>query len=75
MASMIPTEQYRRGTDRVRHELLIALHFGKLSPGDQVPSVRRLADRTGMNRKTVHRAYTRLAPVVRRTIQISFPFA
>ena len=26
-----------------------------------MPSVRRLADMTGMNRKTVHRAYTRLA--------------
>lgn len=49
------------GIERVRHELLTALHFGKLKPGDRVPSVRRLADQTGMNRKTVHRAYRRLA--------------
>jgi DNA-binding transcriptional regulator YhcF (GntR family) len=40
---------------------LTALHFGQLTPGDQVPSVRRLADLTGLNRKTVHRAYGRLA--------------
>lgn len=51
----------RNGVERVRHELLTALHFGKLGPGDRVPSVRRLADVTGMNRKTVHRAYRRLA--------------
>jgi hypothetical protein len=51
----------RSGLERVRHELLSALHFGKLSPGDRAPSVRGLADLTGMNRKTIHRAYTRLA--------------
>ncbi|NIL99467.1 MAG: GntR family transcriptional regulator [Acidobacteria bacterium] len=51
----------KSGLERVRHELLTALHFGKLSPGDRAPSVRRLADLTGMNRKTIHRAYTRLA--------------
>jgi DNA-binding transcriptional regulator YhcF (GntR family) len=61
MASLMASERARKGTERVRDELLTALHFGKLSPGDQVPSVRRLADRTGMNRKTVHRAYRRLA--------------
>ena len=49
------------GLERVRHELLTALHFGRLTPGDRAPSVRRLADMTGMNRKTIHRAYTRLA--------------
>jgi hypothetical protein len=51
----------KSGLERVRHELLTALHFGKLNPGDRAPSVRRLADMTGMNRKTIHRAYTRLA--------------
>ena len=51
----------KSGLERVRHELLTALHFGKLTPGDRAPSVRRLADLTGMNRKTIHRAYTRLA--------------
>jgi len=59
-----PTRTLQRptsGIERVRHELLMAMHFGKLTPGDRAPSVRRLALRTGMNRKTVHRAYTRLA--------------
>lgn len=47
--------------DRVRAQLLTALHTGRLRPGDRVPSVRRLADLTGLNRKTVHRAYSMLA--------------
>ena len=57
----LPRTQPQKGLERVRHELLTALHFGHLCPGDQVPSVRRLADQTGMNRKTIHRAYRRLA--------------
>lgn len=50
-----------KSLERVRHELLTALHVGKLAPGDRVPSVRRLAHRTGLNKKTIHRAYTHLA--------------
>ncbi len=46
---------------QVRHQLLTGLHIGRLIPGGRAPSVRRLADITGLNRKTVHRAYTRLA--------------
>ncbi|MDH3628767.1 MAG: GntR family transcriptional regulator [Acidobacteriota bacterium] len=49
------------GLERVRARLLSDLHEGRLQPGDRVPSVRRLADLTGMNRKTIHRAYTSLA--------------
>ena len=49
------------GVERIRAQFLTALHFGKLHPGDRVPSVRRLANQTGMNRKTVHRAYRSLA--------------
>jgi len=49
------------GVGRVRARLLTALHVGRLHPGDRVPSVRRLADLTGINPKTVHRAYTALA--------------
>ena len=45
----------KSGLERVRYELLTALHFGKLSPGDRAPSVRRLADLTGMN-------FTRIYP-------------
>jgi DNA-binding transcriptional regulator YhcF (GntR family) len=37
------------------------MHVGKLRPGDRVLSVRRLADLTGINHKTVHRAYSALA--------------
>lgn len=51
----------RSSLERVRHQFLTALHLGKLLPGDRVPSVRRLADMTGLNRKTVHRAYQLLA--------------
>jgi DNA-binding transcriptional regulator YhcF (GntR family) len=36
---------------------MTSLHLGRLRPGDRVLSVRRLADITGLNRKTVHRAY------------------
>jgi DNA-binding transcriptional regulator YhcF (GntR family) len=45
----------------VRARLLTALHVGRLRPGDRVPSVRQLASQTGINHKTVHRAYTALA--------------
>ncbi len=48
------------GLERIRGQLVAALHAGQLRPGDRVPSVRRLAELTGLNRKTVHRAYRRL---------------
>jgi DNA-binding transcriptional regulator YhcF (GntR family) len=57
---MAPTVLGKRpvhGLEKVREHLLTSLHLGKLRPGDRVLSVRRLADMTGMNRKTVHRAY------------------
>lgn len=60
---MAPTNLQKRppdGVGRVREHLLTALHLGRLGPGDRVTSVRRLADITGMNRKTVHRAYRAL---------------
>ncbi len=50
----------RDGRERVRSHLLTALHLGRLRPGDRVLSVRRLASMTGLNRKTVHRAYRAL---------------
>jgi DNA-binding transcriptional regulator YhcF (GntR family) len=46
-----------QGTEKVREHLMTSLHLGRLRPGDRVASVRRLADITGLNRKTVHRAY------------------
>lgn len=50
-----------QGTEKVREHLMTSLHLGRLRPGDRVASVRRLADITGLNRKTVHRAYAALA--------------
>jgi DNA-binding transcriptional regulator YhcF (GntR family) len=60
---MAPTSSKTAGNglERVRAQLITSLHLGNLRPGDRVPSVRRLADLTGMNRKTVHRAYQTLA--------------
>lgn len=46
-----------QATEKVREHLMTSLHLGRLRPGDRVASVRRLADITGLNRKTVHRAY------------------
>jgi len=48
------------GIEKVREHLMTSLHLGRLRPGDRVASVRRLADITGLNRKTVHRAYAAL---------------
>ena len=45
------------GTERIRGRLMTSLTLGRLRPGDRVASVRRLADITGLTRKTVHRAY------------------
>ena len=61
---MAPTAGITRasqGTAKVREHLMTSLHLGRLRPGDRVASVRRLADITGLNRKTVHRAYGALA--------------
>jgi DNA-binding transcriptional regulator YhcF (GntR family) len=60
---MAPTNASTRpgqGTEKVREHLMTSLHLGRLRPGDRVASVRRLADITGLNRKTVHRAYAAL---------------
>lgn len=57
---MAPTNAATRageGFEKVREHLMTSLHLGRLRPGDRVASVRRLADMTGLNRKTVHRAY------------------
>lgn len=61
---MAPTNSSTRpghGAEKVREHLMTSLHLGRLRPGDRVASVRRLADITGLNRKTVHRAYAVLA--------------
>jgi len=61
---MAPTNAGTRpgqGTEKVREHLMTSLHLGRLRPGDRVASVRRLADITGLNRQTIHRAYNALA--------------
>ena len=60
MAPINAAVRPEQGTERVREHLMTSLHLGRLKPGDRVASVRRLADMTGMNRKTVHRAYRAL---------------
>jgi len=47
--------------DLVRAKLLTALHVDRYKPGDRVPSIRRMAELTKLNHKTVHRAYGQLA--------------
>lgn len=49
------------GRTQVKELLLTALHYGRYQPGDRAPSVRRMALMTGMNRKTIHRAYQQMA--------------
>ncbi|MBZ5639958.1 MAG: GntR family transcriptional regulator [Acidobacteriia bacterium] len=58
MARLRP--ERRRGSEEVRERILADLHSGRLNPGDRVPSVRRMAERVGADRKTVHRAYLAL---------------
>jgi len=61
MAPKNLSEARVNGAGLVRDRLLTALHVGRLRPGDRVLSVRRLADMTGVNHKTVHRTYAKLA--------------
>ena len=61
---MAPSTLSRRlnaGTQRIRDHVLTSLHLGRLEPGDRVTSVRRLAEITGLDRKTIHRAYRELS--------------
>ncbi len=50
-----------RTLDVVRDRLLTATHLARLCPGRRVPSVRRMAQLTGLDRRAVHRAYRKLA--------------
>ncbi len=49
-----------RSLDIVRDRLLTATHLARLSPGRRGPSVRRMAQLTGLDRRAVHRAYRKL---------------
>jgi DNA-binding transcriptional regulator YhcF (GntR family) len=46
--------------EQARQQLLAALHTGKLSAGDRLPSVRQIAQRNRINRKTAFSIYQHL---------------
>src|SRR5262245_35580853 len=60
MAPTLAERRNTKGVERVREQLLTSFHLGRLRPGDRFLSVRRLADMTGLNRKTIHRAFQEL---------------
>ncbi len=61
MGPRITPRESASAVEQVRARLLTALHLGQHKPGDRAPSIRRMATLTGLNRKTVHRAYRQLA--------------
>lgn len=42
---------------QIRNQIIIAISDGKLLPGDQLPTIRNLADQSGINMMTVSKAY------------------
>lgn len=42
---------------QIRNQIVIGISEGKLSPGEQLPTVRRLAEEIGINAMTVNKAY------------------
>src|SRR5262245_46129750 len=51
----------RELADRIRDQLIGALHIGDLQEGDRLPSIREVARRVGADQRRVARAYRRLA--------------
>lgn len=45
---------------QIRNEIVRGIAAGKLSPGEQMPPVRTLAETLGVNMMTVHKAYSLL---------------
>ncbi|MGI6366351.1 MAG: GntR family transcriptional regulator [Bacillota bacterium] len=54
MASDVPIYQ------QLRNQIVLGIGAGKLKEGDNLPSVRQLAEDTGVNVMTVNKAYTLL---------------
>ena len=50
MASDIPIYQ------QIRNQIVLAIGSGALSPGESLPTVRQLAESTGVNSMTVNKA-------------------
>ncbi|WP_167958156.1 GntR family transcriptional regulator [Anaerosporobacter faecicola] len=42
---------------QIRNQIIIAISEGILVPGEQLPTIRTLADQTGINMMTVNKAY------------------
>lgn len=42
---------------QIRNQIIIAISDGRLLPGDQLPTIRNLADQSGINMMTVSKAY------------------
>ena len=45
---------------QIRNQIVIGISDGKLKPGEQLPTVRRLAEEIGINSMTVNKAYQML---------------
>ena len=42
---------------QIRNEIMMGISMGKLTPGEQLPTIRRLAEEVGVNTMTVNKAY------------------
>ena len=42
---------------QIRNQIVLAVADGRLQPGERIPSMRTLADETGINMMTVNKAY------------------
>lgn len=45
---------------QIRNQIVRAIASGELSPGERLPSIRSLAEQSGVNMMTVSKAYTQL---------------
>jgi len=46
--------------EQIKGQLLSAIYCGKIKEGDRLPSIRELADASGVNYKTIRKAYKKL---------------
>ncbi len=45
---------------QLRNQIVVGIAEGKLAPGEKLPTIRALADETGINMMTVSKAYQML---------------
>lgn len=46
---------------QIRNQIVVGIASGQLNPGDRLPTIRALADESGVNVMTVNKAYSRLS--------------